>query len=52
MIDEKATMEKDMRSLQLQRRDLRNEVDLKSKRVQELELDLSYSKAKSSHIVL
>ena len=52
MIDEKAKIEKDSFSLKLERKDLKAELDLKVKRIQDLELQLSDQKYKSTHIVM
>lgn len=52
MLDEKQNFEKDIFQLKLEKKDLKNDADLKLKRILELEVQLQDAKQKSSHIVM
>ena len=52
MLDEKQNFEKDIFQLKLEKKDLKNDADLKLKRILELEAQLQDAKQKSSHIVM
>eukprot|EP00347_Sterkiella_histriomuscorum_P010258 403376985 len=52
MIDEKQVLEKEIYQLKFEKKDIKNDSENKTKKIQELELQLQDTKYKSNHIVL